>query len=307
MKNLYKNMSVFRCVHESHKGFQNSMSVYHILKKKRCFPEGCVYFKWHCRLMKKGNKCYRGYDFVGKNCFGCRYFYEEKIHNFSELQIGEGEYEQFLKEFHDFEEWIEDHRNRELEIHGQVDGVKPRFSKRIYRNGEGIAFRGFMLIFREVYLNRTHLKDPAYALVSNKTYHSLKFGRGDVLTARATLTLERGRFILKKLHRFDIEKRGEPPLWTESKARVARETATHIAGQPEGCIQCPYGALIDVEDLRRREKRSYRQLYCLQGMADYRGCHHLAEYCGLDAEANDAIDPACIPEKRVGWVERARK
>jgi len=302
LKNLYKNMSVFRCIHETHKGFQNTMSVYHILKKKKCFPEGCLYFKWHCRLLKKGNKCFRGFNYVGRKCFRCRYFYEEKIHNYAELQITEEEYQEFLREFRNFEDWIYEHENKELEIYGEIDGVKPRFRKRIYKKGEGILFAGFMLIFKEAYLNRTHIEDYVYAQISTKTYQSLKFGKGDVLTARATLIMDKGRFVLKKLHRFDIEKRGEPPLWTESKALVAKETATLIPEQPEGCVQCPYGALIDVEDMRRREDRCFRQLYCLQGMADYRGCHHLSEYCGMDVEANDALDPSCTPPQVVHFV-----
>jgi hypothetical protein len=33
MRNVYKNMNVFKCVHEAHDGFDSKMSVHHILKR----------------------------------------------------------------------------------------------------------------------------------------------------------------------------------------------------------------------------------------------------------------------------------
>lgn len=287
MRNVYKAMNIFKCVHEAHKGFESRMSVHHILNEKGCFPHGCFYFKWHCKLMKQGKKCYRGYNFMGKNCHGCRYFYEEKIHHRAELQISAEEYAAFQKELEAFEEWLEEHLHREVEIHGEVDGVKPLFGKRVYRKGERFAFIGFLLIFKQLYFGRTLMEDHVYARLSPKTYASLKFGRGDVLTARATLHLDHGRLVLKRLRRIDIERRGEAPLWDASRALVARETATPIPFQPEGCVQCPFGSLVDVEDFRGDQPRRYRQLYCLKGMPDHTRCHDYVQYCGMDEEAAD--------------------
>lgn len=289
MKNLYKSMNIFKCVHEAHDGFDSRMSVHHILNEKGCYPHGCFYFKWHCKLMKQGKKCYRGYNYIGKNCHGCRYFYEEKVHNHAELMIPDSEYKAFERELDEFEDWLEENLHREMEIHGEIDGVKPLFRKRVYRRGEGVSFPGFLLIFRQLYFERLLMEDHVYVRLSSKTYQSLKFGRGDVITARATLKLDKGRLILQRLRRIDIEKRGEAPLWDESKAIVARETAHQIPMQPEGCVQCPYGALIDVEDLSRDETRNYRQLYCLKGMKDYRNCHDYAQFCGYDQEAGDRL------------------
>ncbi len=282
MKNAYKQLNIFKCRHEAHRGFESRMSVHHILNKKQCFPGGCFYFKWRCKLFSQGKKCYRGYKHMGKNCLGCRYFYEEKIFNHPELQVPETEYREFRKELDEFEDWLDETVNRELEIHGKIDGVKPLFFKKAYHKGESFSFSGFLIIFKQLYFERTLMEDYVYLRLSPKTYASLKFGRGDVLTARATLKLDNGRLVLQKLRRIDIEDRGEPPLWNESKALVARETATLIPTQPEGCVQCPFGSLIDVEDYRSKETRKYRQLYCLQGMKDFRICPQYTLHAGTE-------------------------
>lgn len=299
MKNLYKSMNIFKCVHEAHQGFESRMSVHHILNEKGCFPHGCFYFRWHCKLMKQGKKCYRGYNFIGRNCHGCRYFYEEKVHNRAELQIGESEFSEFRRELEEFEDWLGENLNRETEIYGEIDAVKPLFRKRVFPKAESFSFSGFLLIFKQLYFGRMLMEDHVYARISSKTFASFKFGRGDVLTARATLNLDKGRLVLNRLHRVEIEKRGEAPLWDESKALVARETAYPIPLQPEGCVQCPFGSLIDVEDLSRKEPRKYRELYCLKGMKDHRSCHDYVQYCGFDEEANDGVSNAasCMSRK----------
>lgn len=282
MRNLYKQLDIFKCVHEAHKGFESRMSVHHILNKKQCYPHGCFYFKWHCKLFKQGKKCYRGYKHMGKNCFGCRHFYEEQIFNRAELQISEEAYRDFQKELELFEEWLEENLNREIEIHGKIDGVKPLFHKRIFHKGESLSFSGFLVIFKSLFFDRTLMEDHVYLRMSPKSYASLKFGRGDVLSGRATLKLDNGRLVLQRLRRIDIEERGETPLWNESKALVARETATLIPAQPDGCVQCPYGSLIDTEDMSNPETRKYRQLYCLQGMNDYRICPEYTLHAGFE-------------------------
>ncbi len=286
MKNAYKRLDIFKCVHEAHQGFASRMSAHHILNRKKCFPSGCFYFKTHCKLFRQGKACYRGYTRIGKNCTGCRYFYEEQMFSRPELQISEAEHQEFQRELRLFEDWLQEHLNREHEIHGAVDGVKPLFHKKVYAKGEGFSFSGFLIIFRQLYFGRELMEDHVYARVSPKTYQSLRLGRGDVLTARATLTLDRGRLVLKKLRRIDIEARGEPPRWNRSKALVARETATHIPTQPEGCVQCPFGALVDVEDFRYSENRRYRQLYCLNGIADYRACYLYPSYADKCEKSN---------------------
>ncbi len=293
MKNAYKRLDIFICRHEAHNGFQSKMSVYHILKEKRCFPHGCVYYKWKCKLMNKGKACYRGYQYVGKNCPGCRYFYEETVHCFPELAVEESQYRDFLNELHHFEDWIQDHEGKEWEIHGRVYGVKPRFEKSIFPRGERVSFRGFLLIFQGVYIERTLIQDFVYAHISERMQKARKFGKGDVLTARATLVIDRGRLVLKKLRRIELEERGEPGEWTRSRALVARETATTFSFQPPGCIQCPFGVLVDVSH-HRNGRSMHRELFCLKGIQNHHGCHIRARYRHLDGERDEQASAACL-------------
>ena len=278
MKNVYKYLNVFRCIHESHRKFRSKISVYHVLYEKKCFPEGCFYFKWYCRKLNKGHRCPRKFKHVGKNCFGCRDFYEEKVHNFPEVILPENEYDKFREELDEFEEWLDGNLDRSLEFAGIIDGIKPHYCKKIYPKSEHLSFQGFLLIFREIFLGMTRFEDFVYARISSKTFSTLKLGKGDKIFARGVLTMEEGRLVLSKCHHFEVEERGEVPVWNESNTRIIRETATRFSVQPEGCVACPFGALVDVEDFKGNRKL-YRELYCLKGMPDYRDCFIPAEIC----------------------------
>ncbi len=299
MKNIYKRLDIFKCVHDSHRGFASRMSVYHILQRKQCFPEGCFYFKDSCKLMSQGKACYRGYQYVGKNCGGCKYLNEQQMFNKPQLQVDNETYQQFLRELREFEDWLSENCHREHDIHGVVDGVKPLFHKTIFSKGERISFSGFLVIFKALYIGYDYIEDHVYARLSPKTYQLLKLGHGDKLTARATLSLDKGRLVFNRLRKVEIEERGEPPQWDRSKALVARETATLQPHQPEGCIQCPFGALIDVTDERYSERKHYRQLYCLNSIPDYRDCYLYPPYAGY-AENNGKLPAnraACVTRK----------
>lgn len=292
MRNAYKRLHIFKCVHEAHRGFESRMSAHHILNRKGCFPRGCFHFRSHCKLFKQGKPCYRGYKRMKRSCNGCRYFYEEKIHNHPELMVSEAEYQDFRRELDLFEDWLMAHREREHDIHGRIDGVKPLFHKRVFDKGESFAFSGFLLIFTELFIGMDHMEDHVYVRLSPKTYNGLKFGAGDVISARATLHVDDGRLVLRRLKRIDIEERGEAPLWNQSKALVTRETATQMPTQPDGCVQCPFGALVDVDDHRYSELRNYRQLYCLRGVPDHRVCDLYSHYAGEDEAGSEKKKPA---------------
>ena len=78
MINPYKRTDIFRCKYPAHARFEHQVSTYHVLRVKNCFPQGCLSFKWRCELMDKGKRCIKGFKFIGKKCFGCRFFYDEK-------------------------------------------------------------------------------------------------------------------------------------------------------------------------------------------------------------------------------------
>ncbi len=299
MKNLYKSMNIFRCIHESHSGFKNKISVYHILKEKSCYPHGCIYFRWKCKQLNKKSTCHRGYSHVGRKCFGCRDFYEEKIHNYPELQIEPDKYKEFQRELEYFEDWLMERQHKTVDFSGRVKGVKPRFINKVYPKTSFLSFRGFIIILADAFLDRLHFEDPIYLLISGNYYHQLEPGINAKIEGFGYIHVDQGRLTLQKMRGVEVIERGEPAYWDEQSIQMARATATEFAEQPEGCVQCPMGALVDVEYNRDHHSSAARKLFCLKGIADYRDCYARSDYCGLDREASSTPRNNCRDRKGI--------
>ena len=199
MKNLYKNTNIFKCVHESHRGYKKKISVYHILKEKECYPDGCIYFRWKCKILNKKSKCPRGYSRVGRKCFECRDFYEEKIHNYPELQINSEKYQQFLNELDEFEDWLIEYRYKPINFWGKVISVKPNFIQKVHERSAYLSFRGFIIVLKNVFLDNQSFEDPVFALISSKYYLRLSFGTDGEIEGFGNLRLDRGRIVFIQL------------------------------------------------------------------------------------------------------------
>ncbi len=283
-QNEFKRMDIFRCRHDSHEHFEYKVSAFHILDRKGCFPHGCVYYRWRCKLFEKGKACIRGYKHIGRLCPGCSHFLEEKVCNVPELKISAAEYEGWNERYRDFAAWVEQKQNREAQILGVVSGVKPRFQRFIYPKQDSLRLRGFQISFSEAFVDLDHLDDDCYAVVSGEFQDRWQLAPGTRLEFRATLTVSRGRIVFEKIHRAEIDKTNitapsdptsdrepaEDPkpaaIWNSSTALVARTVATGFDWQPAKCLKCKYGVLADVEDRRQPQVIERRQLYCLQGV-----------------------------------------
>ncbi|MCK5455341.1 MAG: hypothetical protein KAJ16_13315 [Calditrichia bacterium] len=299
MKNLLKNTEIFRCIHESHRGYKNKVSVYHILKEKSCFPHGCVYFRWKCKQLSKRSKCHRGYSYVGRKCPGCKDYYEEKIHNYPELQISEHEFKNFMKELLEFEDWIEECQLKPIEFAGTVAEIKPHFRQKIYPKTKFLSFHGYIAVLNPVFLGWHRFEDPVYAYFSSKYFQKLRFGKGAEIEGIGEVTVDRGRLIMRRTRNIEITQAGEEIYWNEQRVLLSRETATEFRIQPETCVGCQFGALVDVEYLRDHHSHSRRKLFCLKGMADFRDCYMHIEYCGLDNEADAKPEIDCLKKKSI--------
>ena len=278
MINQYKRLDVFRCKLDSHNSFAGKVSVYHVLKVKRCLPEGCFYFKWHCRLLEKGTSCKKGYKHPGKNCSTCRYYYEEKLHKVPEIILKQEEYKKFLWELESFEEWLSDHLGRRLEIYGRVNFVGPRLIKTVYPRNSRLSLKGYLVNFAECYLGRTHLEDFVYLQLSPNAQKRLRLARGDLVEFEAELRLDEGRLVLKTPRRIDFQERGsvsfEPDL---SAALVDSRMATLLADQSEKCLNCERGRLVDVVEKNIDSQRFLRrELFCLEGVREPLICSYSA-------------------------------
>ncbi|MGA1845017.1 MAG: hypothetical protein ACMUIS_10695 [bacterium] len=278
MINQYKRFDVFRCTHESHQDFGNVVSVYHVLREKECYPHGCVYFKWRCRLFDQRLPCPRSYRHVGRKCASCGEYYDEKVIKRPQLMLSPPDYERFLDELREFEQWLRMHKGKESNCIATITGVKPRFVVNHRYDRNRLSLQGFLLTFREGFIGLTHCEDTFYALVSPSLQGRLRLSRGDRIEFRGTLRLDRGRFILHHLRGIEVEERGEGDAWTIAGARQAQFRGTMYDQQYEKCIQCPYGALVDIQEtaLSPGNGSRRRKLLCLKGIEN-------PEYCIVQA------------------------
>jgi hypothetical protein len=275
--NQYKRTDIFRCSQESHRHFQGKVSVYHVLKEKQCFPQGCLYFLWHCVLLEKGNRCIHGYTRTGRKCRGCTYYDEEKIHLQPLLCVDSEAYERFLEDLDLFETWLEEVRFRRMSIAGRIKSIKPWFEKILRPGEQHTRLRGHLLVFPKGFIGMTAFRDIFYVRISDRFMKQYTLRPGMRIEMRGEVREDRGRIVVIKPGQVECMNRGWGNPMTRDRALVAVRTATFMEDQPEQCMTCPYGSLTDIIDRRESEEKKYRRLYCLKGIADYRGCYIAAK------------------------------
>jgi len=284
-KNLYKQTHTFRCVHDVHRHFKSEMSPFYILSEKQCFPDGCIYFQWKCRLLAKQRVCFRGFSHVGKNCFNCKYFYEEKQHQYPELITQDEENTKFIDLFFEFEEWINDLQSKRVPCEGIVTGITPDLFLKKQGSRQSIRATGFLIRFEEGYIDNQLFEDPFYLSISALSQNKLLLRNGDNIEFDASLIIDRGRFRFIKPGRFQFYERGDEKPLRKSDVLVALQTYTIQENQPEKCMDCASGMLVDVEN---SNNGSSRTIVCLQGIVDYR-------YCTISVEIiNSSNGDTCI-------------
>ena len=294
MKNLYKRLDIFKCKSLGHAAFENQVSVYHVLRARKCYPQGCIYFQWRCKLLNKGKSCIRGYSFVGRKCFGCKHFYDEKINNQPLLQIPEQEYSDFLAELDDFEDWVQKVDHRTLDIEGEIVSVKPALMKTIQHKSSHLSLTGYFIHFREAFVDRQHWEDHCYGFVYPDQQKRFQFAPGDRLEFRATVQFNRGRLVFKKLRHIEFISRSGKATWTNSQALVTKHTIVPLTKQKNKCLHCRYAVLVDVMDHTRATRQKRRELMCLKSVREPEVCiFHLedqlidlGEQCGQGAETH---------------------
>lgn len=267
-KNLYKQADIFKCVHDVHLHFKAQMSPYHILIEKKCYPHGCIYFHWKCKLLAKQHKCFRNFTKVGKECFNCRYFYEEKIHQYPEFLEPVSNSAGFLENFEDFDDWVQQLKNKRVLCEGTVGEVKPDFVLKKHDQHYQLILRGYLVSFPEGFIDNQFFEDRFYLSISAITQKKLLLRTDDKMEFEASLMLDRGRFKFSKSGRFHFQQRGS----TESlqpEDPLTQKIFTIHPEQPAQCLNCRYGMLVDIETTDPGPKRS---VICLSGMPEYKDC-----------------------------------
>jgi len=273
MKNPYKRTDVFVCNYPTHARFENSVSAYHVLKVKKCHPHGCMMFKWSCALLNKGKRCVRGYHYIGRLCEGCNHYRDEKLHHQPRPLLSPEAFRAFLEEVEQFEDWLDASLDREWEVSCRIDAVKPRFRREMAGHHSQLRLDGYLLNLQDGFIGLTPFEDSFYAIISPQQQERFSFAAGDRLDFRGQFQLDRGRLIFPRIWAVEFTLRSGADSWKNSQALVARESATLFSEQPPRCLHCPDGALVDVIEKKAGRPVHRRQLYCLQGMADWQTCY----------------------------------
>ncbi|MCL6582967.1 MAG: hypothetical protein K6U11_04940 [bacterium] len=298
MRNQYKRLDVFRCRHESHQGFGNVISAYHVLKEKACYPDGCIYFKWKCHRLERGLPCPRSFLHVGRKCTSCPEYHDEKVIKYPQLLLSPHEYQIFLKEFQEFELWLQSKKDRGVDFTGTIKAVKPRMIMNCSHGRTHLALQGFILVFKEGFVDLTPFEDTIYAILSPLQQSRLKLAEGDRLDLKATLHLDRGRLILNHVREVEIESKAGAKFWTLAEARQALLTGKILDDQYEKCLSCPHGSLVDIRETEIvSEGQKRRKLFCLKGILK-------PEYCIVRSSEEIYRLDHCQDEERQESKER---
>lgn len=230
-------------------------------------------FRWSCALRNKGKRCYRRFNYVGRLCEGCTHYIDEKIHYQPTIILSGAAFEAFERERQDFDEWMNKHENRDLDILCEVSSIKPRFKKTMSSGKGQLRLDGYLLVMRHGYIGITECDDYFYANISPNQQDRCRFAVGDKFEAMGRMSLNRGRLLFHKIWSVVFVHRSNKPTWNNSKALVARTSAAEFSMQPEACIRCPHGVLVDTVIFMDGQKQFKRSLYCLEGIKSPELCY----------------------------------
>jgi len=279
--NHYKRQDVFRCMHDSHDRFNNTVSVYHVLKVKKCFPAGCTFFRWKCRYLDTGKTCPRKFKHVGRLCFSCGQFYDVKETNRPEFIPGEHELQRFQDELRHFEDWLESVQGKQVELSAKIISVKPEFILKSGRRRDQVLLYGFLLTLNDCFISHTNFKDLVYVPISIRAQNRLNFAVADTIDCRGYFTVSNGMIIIRDVKAVEVTAGKSPAVWTESRARVVQKTGTVLPYQYPDCYSCDKSSLLQViTDAASAEKP--RALFCFEGVTEPDLCgyraHRLLSY-----------------------------
>lgn len=271
IRNLYKARGLFVCKHPAHEKFDFEVSPYHVIKQKDCLGKGCVEFLWRCNIGNKGKKCPRGFKHVGRNCFSCKYYYEEKICRMPEAMVDNEKLEQFFKDLEDFEYWLSTVENKRIKFSGVIFGIHPSLLKTIDNNRISTRMTGFLIKFESGHIGYDLFDDVIYLRIGNTFMHRHKPAPGDEIEFEAELKNDRGRMVMIKPTHVEIVKNGAEQVIDYSKALVGKTAGAVVTDDTRLCRECPYGALLDVHIIQPKENR-FRRFYCLRGVEHASTC-----------------------------------
>ena len=269
MRNFYKQNDIFICKHDTHKHFSSKMSVYHILEEKKCYPDGCVYFRWKCKILAKKKKCHRNFSTVGKHCFSCTHFYEEKIHQFPQFKINEIEKNNFFEQYSEFGEWIDSLENKRVFCEGTINSILPDFTVNKKNEKLNIGINGFLVTFNEGFIEDQHFEDSFYLHVDSMQQNKFNLRENDEIEFKAILKIIDGRLELFYAKHFNFYLRGKSKPLLRSDLLVSLNSAITFEIQHQKCKSCGFSV---TPRIHNNNSGKNRVLICSKGINDPEFC-----------------------------------
>ncbi len=281
IRNLYKAAGLFTCRHPAHRRFGYEVSPYHIFCVKKCmpllqsmrgYPSGCVEFLWRCRTFEKGQACPRGFKHVGRGCFSCKQYHEDKVTFSPETTLQNGGLPIFIDRLREYQGWLSEMDGKLIEFVGTAESIMPHLAMYVESNRYSVEMDGFYASFAEGHIGRDTFADRLYLKLSTSQVERHRIAPGDRVECEAYFTESRGRIILRKPRKIEVARCGGRADISFSRALVGRATGKIIAGDIEYCTGCPFVSLVDIENNNRRTPTFYRRFYCLRGVDDSENC-----------------------------------
>jgi hypothetical protein len=220
-------------------------------------------FVWKCRLLDKGHSCPKKFKHVGRKCFSCKHYFDEKYMRQPKLKVSEEDFAKFRSNVEDLDFWLDEIVGRQIELEATIDAIKPNFRPHGNPHRERYAFLNWLAVFRSAYIEYDLFDDVCFARISDKTQSRFALAPSDRIICKAVPSFDRGRLIFTRLHNIEVKRGGQKPEWRRSDVEVAAATAVGLNLQAEKCLRCRYGCLIDRP--HHDVGNGSRSLLCLAG------------------------------------------
>jgi hypothetical protein len=271
IKNRYKQRGLFVCHHPVHSRFNFEVSPYHVLKQKQCYGCGCVQFLWKCKIYGKSFVCPRGFKHVGRNCFSCKHYYEEKICRSPETSLDSESMTAYMRELEDYRYWLSTVIDRKVKFSGKIESVFPSLTKTIDNHKSHIQLQGFLISFAKAHIGFDLFDSTIYLHVGHRFIEKWQPAPDDSIDCSAELKFDRGRIVMINPTHVEIDQGDQLPYLNYSKALVGKSTGSIVVDNISACRGCPFGALLDIEVIRPKPNQ-YRRFYCLRGVSHSQNC-----------------------------------
>lgn len=264
-KNLFKRQDVFRCFYEQHKKFSNVVSVWHIMEKRKCYPQGCIGFYLKCKIILKGRRCSKGFKKPGNLCASCRFLIEEKNHYVPKIILNEKEWMDFKFKYNKFLFWIKSLNGKVLKFYAKVENIKPYITHIYFDRGSKFLLKGYFLLLKWAYIERDLFEDKLFLYIPVKKSWKLKKLTKNEIEGFGTFHLSNGNFFISNPKNL-MSVKGEDLFFKEEKDLLLKLKFGSIFKIYQGkCFDCEKGIPIVVENQSHNKFLPKKEIICLEG------------------------------------------